>query len=217
MLVGLRRKAFEQRDWRSWLNWLFLLAVVLPLGAGAGSPPVNKTQINVFRPGVPSGAPRSGECWTDSSAVSKSGAWRCMVGNEIYDPCFSSGSLIGAVICDANPAKDSAGFVLKLTKPLPGSFSRTPAVSRPWLVKLADGTTCEIETGTTALVAGLEVPYGCSDSQLCSANGCPHMTGLTGNFRRDRVWMADKITFSSSDRALRLIKRRRVAVIAVWN
>jgi hypothetical protein len=39
-----------------------------------------------------------------------------MAGNEIYDPCFSSAGLIDAVICDAHPAKGSAGFILKLTK-----------------------------------------------------------------------------------------------------
>jgi len=83
-------------------------------------------------------------------------------------------------------------------------------------MKLADGTACEIETGTIALVAGLEIPYGCSDSQQCSDSGCPHMTGLTAKFWRGKVWMAEKITFSSSDRGLRLISRRRVAVIAVW-
>ena len=139
-----------------------------------------------------------------------------MVGNEIYDPCFSNAGLTDAVICDANPANGSAGFILKLTKPLPEPFSKGPAYPRPWLVKLADGTTCEIETGTIALVAGLEVPYGCSDSQECTDKGCQHMTGLTDKFRRDKVWMADKVTFKSSNTGLLLISRTRVAVTAVW-
>jgi hypothetical protein len=99
---------------------VFLLHALVPLAAsaaGAGSTLEKKTEVTVFRPPVPSGPSRSGECWTESIAVSRSGAWRCMVGNEIYDPCFSSAGLIDAVICDANPAKGSAGFILKLTKP----------------------------------------------------------------------------------------------------
>ena len=65
-------------------------------------------------------------------------------------------------------------------------------------------------------MAGLEVPYGRSDSQECSASGCPHMTGLTDKFKRGKVWMADKVTFKSSDEGLQLISRTRVAVTVVW-
>ncbi len=198
---------------------LLLVPVLMPLAAaaaGAGPGPEKKTEVTLFQPRLPVGPSRSGECWTDSIAVSRSDVWRCMVGNEIYDPCFSSAGLNNAVICDANPAQGSAGFVLKLTKPLPKpSFQASPP-TRPWLVKLADNTTCEIQTGTIAFVAGLEIPYGCSDSQKCGDNGCPHMTGLTNKFKRGKVWVADKVTFKSSNKGLQLISRRPVAVTAVW-
>ena len=201
-------------------NVCFLLvSVLVPLtvvAADTRSTPQKKTEVTIFRPSMPDGPSRSGECWTDSIAVSRSGVWRCMVGNEIYDPCFSSAGLTNAVICDANPAQGSAGFVLKLTKPLPKPSSQAPIYSRPWLVKLADKTTCEIQTGTIAFVAGLEVPYGCSDSQQCSDKGCPHMTGLSAKFKRGKIWIADKVTFKSSDKGLQLISRTPVAVSAVW-
>ena len=134
---------------------MFLFLALVPLAASAAGPDQRwkKTEVTVFRPPVPSGPSRSGECWTESIAVSRSGAWRCLVGNEIYDPCFSSAGLIDAVICDA---KGSARFILKLTKPLPKPSSQGPTYPRPWLVKLADKTTCEIQTGTIALVAGLK-------------------------------------------------------------
>ncbi len=166
---------------------VFLFPLLLPLAvasAGAGSMPKQKTEVTIFRPSVPDSPSRGGECWTDSIAVARPGVWRCMVGNEIYDPCFSSAGLTDAVICDANPAQGSAGFILKLTKPLPKPSAQALTYPRSWLVKLADKTTCEIQTGTIAFVAGLEVPYGCSDSQECSDKGCPHMTGLTDKFKR---------------------------------
>lgn len=178
--------------------------------------PVQKTIVTLYRPAVPSGRSRSGDCWTDSIAVSRQGGWRCTVGNEIYDPCFSRPGLAGAVICDANPAKGSGGFILKLTKPLPKPSSEGPAVSRPWLLKLADGTTCEIETGTIASVGGVDVPYDCSDSKECNDNGCPYMTGLTDKFQRGKVWIADKVAYGSSDKGLKLLSRKHVAVAAVW-
>jgi hypothetical protein len=199
--------------------FLFIVPVLMPLAtadAGNGSGPDKKTKVTLFQPRLPAGPSQSGECWTDSIAVSRSGVWRCMVGNEIYDPCFSSVGLTDAVICNANPARGSAGFILRLTKPLPKPSLRVPAHPRPWLVKLADNTTCEIQTGTIAFVAGLDVPYGCSDSQKCSDKGCPHMTGLTDKFKRGKVWMADKVTFKSSDKGLQLISRTPVAVSAVW-
>jgi hypothetical protein len=139
-----------------------------------------------------------------------------MVGNEIHDPCFSSPGLTGAVICDADPVRNNPGFVLNLTKPLPKPSSEEPPDPRPWLVKLAGGTTCEIETGTTALVGGIVVPYGCSDSRPCNDNGCPYMTGLAEQFKRGKVWTATKVVYSSSNKGLKLLSRKRVAVTEVW-
>ncbi|SRR5579871_4775229 len=189
----------------------FLAAPRVRAASGA-----NKTEVTVFRPAVPGGESRTGSCWTDSIAVARRGAWRCTVGNEIYDPCFSSPDLRGAVICNANPARGTAGFVLKLTRPLPQPSGQSPTHPRPWLVKLADGTDCEIQTGTIAFVAGLAVPYGCSDSKPCGDNGCPYMTGLTANFKHGQPWSADKVAFSSSSGGLKLIGREPVAVTQVW-
>ncbi len=177
---------------------------------------VEKTQVTVFQPAVPTGPSRSGECWTDSIAVARTGAWRCMLGNEIHDPCFSGPGLNGAVICDADPSKNTPGFVVKLTKPLPKPSSEEPPDPRPWLVKLADGTLCEIETGTTSMVNGIVIPYGCSDSRECSDSGCPYMTGLAEHFKRGKVWTATKIAYSSDAKGLRLLSRKRVTVAAVW-
>src|SRR5579872_2465869 len=135
---------------------VFLFLALAPLAAaaaGVSSGRPQETKVILFRPLLPSGPSRSGECWTDSIAVARSGAWRCMAGNEIFDPCFSSAGLTEAVVCGANPAQSRAGFILKLAKPLPKPSSWRPAHPRPWLVKLADNTTCAIQTGTIGLVA----------------------------------------------------------------
>jgi hypothetical protein len=213
---GYAQEGYRRLSWKFYPLLLPAFILFSVAVAGAESMPVQKTKVTLFQPAVPSGASRAGECWTDSIAVSRSGGWRCMVGNEIYDPCFSSSGLTGAVICDANPAKGTVGFILKLTKPLPKASSQGSTRPRPWLVKLAGGTTCDILTGTIPFVAGLEVPYGCSDSQQCGDQGCPRMTGLTDKFNQGKVWMADKVTFKSSAHGLELISRKPVAVSAVW-
>jgi hypothetical protein len=154
-----------------WLMPTVSLLVLLMLGlfdADGLSGTVKRIEVTKFQPAVPNGPERQGNCWTNSIAVTRSDAWRCMAGNQIYDPCFSSHSLKGAVICDANRATGTRGFTVKLTKPLPLRSPQAGGARRPWPFKLADGSTCEIRTGTIAFVAGLEVPYGCSDSSECS-------------------------------------------------
>jgi hypothetical protein len=191
-----------------------LLISIAP--AMASGRTVQKTEVTIFQPALPSGPRRSGECWTDSIAVARSGVWRCILGNEIDDPCFTSPDLTGAVICGANPASGTPGFVMNLTKPLPKPSSNQTPQPRPWLVKLADGTTCEAATGTMAFVQGIVIPYNCSDSKKCSDSGCPYMTGLAEHFKQGKVWIATKVAFGSSSKGLKLISRKRVTIAAVW-
>jgi hypothetical protein len=195
---------------------LLLLISLLIAAVSVAAHDVQKTKVTVFTPAVPVERSRSGECWTDSIAVARRGAYRCMHGNEIYDPCFTNLNLSDAVICGANPANGSTGFILSLTKPLPKPAAHGSAHPRPWLVKLAGGTICEIQTGTIAFVAGVEVPYGCSDSQKCDEKGCPYMTGLTDKFERGQVWTADKVAFNSTANGLKLLSRKAVALSDIW-
>jgi hypothetical protein len=196
---------------------LLLIASAIIAAADAAAGPVKKTEVSVYQPAaVPQGPKQSGNCWTDSIAVARSGVWRCMVDNAIHDPCFSSPGLTNAVICDADPARNKAGFVLKLTKPLPQPSTDEPPDPRPWLAKLADGTICEMQTGTTSMVNGTAIPYDCSDSRQCTDSECPYMTGLAEHFKRGKVWTATKIAYSSSAKGMKQISRKRVTVAAVW-
>ena len=177
---------------------------------------VQRTQVIIFRPAIPKGKARSGYCWTDSIAVDRRGAWRCMEDNSISDPCFEVRGLKKAVVCDADPATDNAGFVMNLTKPLP-TPSSGPRVTRPWLLKLADGSVCEIETGTISQVNGVDVPYDCSDSRGCDDHGnCPYLTGLAESLKSGKVWRAQKFTFSAGSEGIKELKREWVKIVSVW-
>lgn len=198
---------------------LFLLlceiAVAIgPSGTQAAGAGMMKTKVTTYEPAVPRGPAISGWCWSRSIAVNRRGTWRCMEGNRIYDPCFSVAALKQAVVCDANPAADRPGFVLKLTRPLPAA-ERAPFHPQPWLIRLSDGSTCQALTGTLAFVAGQVIRYGCSDSSGCSHGDCPRMAGVS-TLSRGAVWRARKMIYAVDRKGVHLIERREVPVVAVW-
>ena len=71
---------------------------VSPTAGQASTATITATQVITYSPGPPTGEPQAGRCWTNSLAVWRDDAWRCIVGNEIYDPCFSEDD---SVICGA--------------------------------------------------------------------------------------------------------------------
>jgi hypothetical protein len=202
--------------WEVWLVVLVAAAAAFGADGAAPTPATPRdTQVVTFRPAVPSGRRRSGDCWTESAAVDRPEAWRCMAGNSIYDPCFSVAELQGAVVCGADPARGKGGFVLQLTKPLPAREPSQVTDRLPWMLRLADGSICEVSTSTTAQVDGQDVPYECSDSRRCT-DTCPYLTGVTSNLSRGAVWKADKVAFRSSPSGMKLLKRTQVAVVTAW-
>jgi hypothetical protein len=199
------------------ISALLMLTIVGLAPAGSQSP-AHPTKVLTFYPAVPTGRARSGSCWTDSIADNRRGAWRCMGGNEIYDPCFETPRLSGGVICGADPVANVSGFILKLTEPLPAPSSRAPSDPLPWLLKLADGSVCQSLGGNANWVNGKALPYGCSDSRGCSDSDCSYQTGITDDLvRRKKIWIAEKIAFTvSSDGKTTLLKHEWIAVEAAW-
>jgi hypothetical protein len=167
---------------------LACLVATLPLqsggaqAAGGGSilNLVPATIVTVFHPLGAKGKPVSGTCaMGESLAVSRTDAWRCMVGNIIYDPCFASAPHATSVICGALPSHPY-GITVRLAKPLP---AHSPVrAAQPWLLQLGDGTTCGFLTGATFGVHGERANYGCSDQQ--------YIIGLP---QTGRVWYAVKV------------------------
>ena len=185
--------------------------------ANSSAETIEATKVVVFHPAIPKGPAHKGYCWTESDAIDRAGAWRCMVGDLIYDPCLSDPRISNGVICGADPARGQLGFVLELTKPLPAPRADYLPDPIPWLVKLADGSICELATGTSAQVDGKDVPYECSDARDCTDDGeCPYLTGITTEFKHAKVWRVDKVAFQSSKGVIKLLKRKSVRIAAIW-
>ena len=146
----------------------FLAAVLVGLLAGCGfTTPTTvgpSTKVITLQPGhfnVTSTV--SGDCWTTSIASSRKDAFRCMVGNEINDPCFVQNKL--AVLCP-NDLPSRNATLINLTAPLPAALpgSAAPAQGSIWQMKLAAGNLCGVSTG-----AGIaDYPYGCTGNLFCT-------------------------------------------------
>ena len=153
------------------------VAVLLAVAATAVASPATKT--TVFHAFTAAGAPSlptkttSGYCWTGSLAAERSDAWRCFVGNEIHDPCFSSPAAHGIVLCPNEQL--STDTEIHLTRSLPTAQADHGTASihdRPWLIEVgpkcaqspspANCFRCEFEPGAQPSVNGKRLNYECS-------------------------------------------------------
>lgn len=192
---------------------LVILGVLVAQAATAEPPLKQATSIIKFVPSETVKTTKEGNCWTSSIAVPRQDAWRCMVGNEIFDPCFASSS--GKVLCDPNPAKGESGFSLKLTEPLPqpdnpaeGGRGETKG---GWLVELVDGTLCRPSTGASGTVGGKTARYYCESKESGKD------TVLLGDLNsKGAQWTAEKATVGFGLRGTKLFKSEKLGVKTVW-
>jgi hypothetical protein len=191
-----------------------LWAVVLFFGgalaawAQSASPKLTATAVHVFTPTMPSGE-TPGNCWTTYDRVPR--AYRCMVGNHIYDPCFATGKP-NIVVCGADPTKNSPGFALS-TGTLPATHKWNGS---PWLVQLADGTPCRGINGARSVYDELVEDYDCYPAKAQPEGTYVYLArkGLDGNDFDDlsELWYALRITVRDG----KLLSSQRVPVAAVW-
>jgi hypothetical protein len=190
-------------------------SLLLAVGAGpASSTPAKPgpTVVHVYKPKVPAGKPVTGNCWTTSIATNRPDAFRCMNGNSISDPCFTTDNP-DIVVCDPDPSMGKAGFAMRVKGPLPAG-PRLKGAAMPWLVLLRDGTTCSPLTGTRDLVAGLIVGYGCEP-----AKGQPTDTyvGLGDTLdSKSATWFARRIAYRAGKNSPVLVSSTRAPIAAVW-
>ncbi|MGC9974987.1 MAG: hypothetical protein ABSC36_06335 [Gaiellaceae bacterium] len=113
----------------------------------------------------------SGYCWSSSFADVRNDAFRCFVGNEIYDPCFAAqyGSA-HYVLCPLY-TPDAKVLRIDLARKLPpNSASGDPTRYPPWAVQTISGKWCTIITGASGYIAGMRVEYGCIGGGILLGN-----------------------------------------------
>ena len=195
---------------KAFLAGIFLMLCATSVRAQVPVSPliVSETSVIRFTPAVPSGDVREGMCWTESIAVTRSGAWRCMVNNGISDPCFTIPGNHEQLVCGADPALKTDGFVLKLTKPLPKSSH--PRKAEPWIFRLADNSICEAMTGTLSAVNGEPARWSCAVHIRDQVRPAGVVTKLTPG----KIWLADK--FPESAIGTQDATPEKVPVKAIW-
>jgi hypothetical protein len=228
------------------LSFTFALAMFAVVAAASPSfawpsevvspPSSGRTEVCIFVPTVPNAPQREGYCWTDSIAVTRAGAWRCMIGNTIADPCFSIAEFSDAVVCGANPATSTAGFLLRLTQALPPTSGVALPPPSPWMVVLAIGggqvpgpyampppkTFCSVLTGTSPVVDGQAVPFLCWEENVESKPKLGDtQIGLLGDFSPGKIWTVTEVYFvknpiPGSKQPFKLTEKKTIALDRVW-
>ncbi len=193
---------------------LFLSVVIALMIGCAGSPfsaPKGPSEeqptevIHYMPPNLPR-AEHSGYCWTNSIAASRKDAWRCMVGNQIFDPCFTRGR---SVICGADPATGGQGFLLALSRPLPAPDAAAVGEENTgWLIELPGGIFCNRATGARGIVEGQMTTY------YCTSRSNDDSTAVLGELKTGRVWTADVAVIDRTTGKIR--ERKFLPVVRVW-
>lgn len=185
------------------------------------APVINRTEVNTFKAVLPTqGKVVAGSCWTNSIAVNRPSAWRCIVGNAIQDPCFTTTASKNELVCGVDPVLGKPGFILKLTKPLPQTEIKTTVV-RPWILQLANGYICKPYTGTMPITDKGGISYYCYRQGKKVGVTAKCQTGLlTDSIKQGKIWNVTQVTFCSAPQSktgLMAQKTEQVPIKAVWH
>lgn len=145
--------------------------VLIGLALAAAASGRGRTTETIFRAFNPNGTPtihvrsKSGYCYTGSLAINRHDAWRCFVGNFIYDPCFSSSAAPREVVC---PDLDvTSGIEIRLTRVLPTRYAdpgKPSLHNQPWNIQLTDGQHYQFASGASSVVDKARLNYFCGTS-----------------------------------------------------
>jgi len=180
--------------------------------APAEKPAVIPTNVIAFLP--PDVLPKTqqnGSCWTNSISSLRQDAWRCMIGNEINDPCFSTKQK-GLVFCPMNPT-ESNSVLIKLTKDLPKPSTVISTQDNwAWFLVLEDGTYCSPFTGTRPFFnQGKDVAY-----YSCNSNDKTKQIVLLGDLTKDIVWKANEAILSQTGNNWDISSTKQVNIKTIW-
>jgi len=147
---------------------------------------ITKTKIIKYIPPIPS-EEREGYCWTNSNIIQRPDVWQCMIGNEIFNSCYTAQDK-ATIVCGTQPDIEMpSGFVLKLTQPLPTSDIEERPSSFASIIELEDGTICEFIAGASGATDGVRrerIDYSC---RISSQN-----IVIFGDLQPGTVWIAEK-------------------------
>lgn len=149
------------------------LLICCGLSVGGAATPTSalarvRTRSTIFRPFRSDGSPtirvtrKRGYCWTGSLAANRLDAWRCLVGNQISDPCFSSDLNPDYVVCPNGLV--SGGIEIHLTRGLPYKYAdpgRPSMGALPWNIETLAGRHYAFITGGTRVADGQRLNYAC--------------------------------------------------------
>jgi hypothetical protein len=123
---------------------LFVAAALVATASAA-----SHTKAIIYHAFTASGQPafhvsktQNGKCFASSSETNRNDAWRCLTGNFLHDPCFSSSAAPGIVLCPDHPW-GSSGIEIRLTKALSGGHTKKPSTKGlPWAMQTTSGLKC---------------------------------------------------------------------------
>ena len=102
------------------------------------------------------------DCWTRSLASDREDAFRCMVGNLIYDPCFVNSFSKNKLVCPDHPPEESFNFNVEINESKIGDIHKRDN-QFPWQITLNTGEVCRFITGASSSVLGKRMSYRCSN------------------------------------------------------
>ncbi len=159
-------------------------------------------------------AQKAGQCFASSIAQPfREDTFRCMVVNEIYDPCFKTIE-DGFVYCQVNPL-DADPFLISLTKPLPASeMPQEKQTNWAWFLKLENGTICSPFTGTRPFFGQGETAqiayYGCQSKNI------NQQIVLLGDLIEGTTWEANMAILEKGKASWEIESTKKVEINTVW-
>lgn len=197
--------------------FLMLLTIAFVIISSFAARFSKATQVSMYKPTSIPTAQKVGYCWTNAISVVRPDAWRCMLENEILDPCFST-SKPDLVVCGVGSENNQEAFALKLTKPLPKAENIPVIGENTWMMQLEDGSICRPFTGTMPIIPEkdgvIAIKYGCSNKgqeQNTLAFGV-----LDGSVKTGKLWTAKQVTYRDTPNGVKIESIRQVNILKVW-
>jgi hypothetical protein len=116
-----------------------------------------------LRPGFTVAKRSRGSCWTGSIGSARPDAWRCVVANEIHDPCFAPAMNATTVHCPMARSR-KALLAIILTKRCHLSSETTARRACP--ARPLRSRSPAARPAAFGVAGGIRINYACSDGRM---------------------------------------------------